>query len=73
MSGIKLAVILLAGGIGKRLNKDISKQMISYNNVSILEMNIINFRKYDWILKTAWWLMLSKFKARTHGHSMLGI
>ena len=46
MSGIELVLILLAGGIGKRINKKISKQMISYNNVTILEMNIINFRKY---------------------------
>ncbi len=46
MRSIKLALILLAGGIGKRFNKNITKQMISYNNVSILEMNIINFRKY---------------------------
>ena len=45
MSEIKLVLILLAGGIGKRINKKISKQMISYNNVTILEMNIINFRK----------------------------
>ena len=46
MCDIKLVLILLAGGIGKRINKKISKQMISYNNVTILEMNIINFRKY---------------------------
>ncbi len=46
MSNINVALILLAGGLGKRLNKKISKQMIKYNNLSILEMNIINFRKY---------------------------
>ena len=46
MSDIKLALILLAGGIGKRFKKNITKQMMSYNNISILEMNIINFRKY---------------------------
>ena len=46
MSNNKLVLILLAGGIGQRINKKISKQMISYNNVTILEMNIINFRKY---------------------------
>ena len=46
MNNVKLALILLAGGKGKRLNKKISKQMISYNNITILEMNIINFKKY---------------------------
>lgn len=46
MSNIKWVLILLAGGIGQRINKKISKQMISYNNITILEMNIINFRKY---------------------------
>ena len=46
MSNIKLALIILAGGIGKRINKKISKQMISYNNITILEINIINFRKH---------------------------
>ncbi len=39
-------LILLAGGAGKRLNNEINKPMISYNNVTILEMNIINFKKY---------------------------
>ena len=45
MKKIRLALIMLSGGTGKRVNKKLSKQMISYNNVSILEMNIINFRK----------------------------
>ena len=39
-------IILLAGGIGERLNKNISKQMISFNNQTILETNIVNFKKY---------------------------
>ena len=42
----KLVLILLAGGTGKRLNKKISKQMISYDNVTILETNIINLKKF---------------------------
>ena len=46
MSYGELALILLAGGIGKRFNEKISKQMLSYNNVTILEMNIIFFKKY---------------------------
>ena len=45
MSNINLVLILLAGGVGSRINKKISKQMIRYNNLTILEMNIINFRK----------------------------
>ena len=45
MNNVNLALILLAGGIGKRINKKISKQMIRYNNLTILEMNIINFSK----------------------------
>ena len=40
-----LVVILLAGGIGSRLNQKTSKQMISYNSVTILEKNIIIFKK----------------------------
>ena len=46
MSYGKLALILLAGGMGKRFNEKISKQMLRYNNVTILEMNIIIFKKY---------------------------
>ncbi len=45
MSNINLVLILLAGGIGRRINKNISKQMIRYNNLTILEINIINFNK----------------------------
>ena len=41
-----LVVILLAGGIGSRLNKETSKQMICYNNETILEKNIISFKKF---------------------------
>ena len=45
MSSVNLVLILLAGGIGTRINRKISKQMILYNNLTILEMNIINFSK----------------------------
>ena len=45
MNNVNLALILLAGGIGNRLNKKISKQMIKYNNLTILEMNVKNFIK----------------------------
>ena len=45
MNNVNLVLILLAGGLGKRINRTISKQMISYNDLSILEMNIINFSK----------------------------
>ncbi len=45
MDNYRLVLILLAGGTGKRINKKISKQMISYNNETILETNIINFQK----------------------------
>ena len=41
-----LVVILLAGGIGSRLNQKTSKQMISYNSETILEKNIIIFKKF---------------------------
>ncbi len=41
-----LVIILLAGGVGNRLNKQTSKQMIHYNNKTILEKNIIRFQKY---------------------------
>ena len=41
-----LVVILLAGGIGSRLKQKTSKQMISYNDETILEKNIIIFKKY---------------------------
>ena len=41
-----LVVILLAGGIGSRLKQKTSKQMISYNDETILEKNIISFKKY---------------------------
>ena len=46
MKNLNLTLILLAGGVGKRLNKKTSKQMLKYNNLTILEMNIINLRKY---------------------------
>ena len=45
MNSVKLALILLAGGIGTRINRKISKQMIMFNNITILELNIINFMK----------------------------
>ena len=45
MSNINLVLILLAGGIGTRTKRKISKQMIKYNNLTILEVNIINFSK----------------------------
>ena len=45
MSSVNLVLILLAGGIGTRINRKISKQMIKYNNLTILEVNIINFSK----------------------------
>ena len=51
MSDINIAVIILAGGIGKRFNKKISKQMFSYSGVTVLEMNIKNFQQY---LKNIW-------------------
>jgi 2-C-methyl-D-erythritol 4-phosphate cytidylyltransferase/2-C-methyl-D-erythritol 2,4-cyclodiphosphate synthase len=41
-----LVIILLAGGIGSRLKQKTSKQMISYNDETILEKNIISFKKY---------------------------
>ena len=40
-----LVVILLAGGIGNRINTKISKQMFRYNNKTILEKNIVNLKK----------------------------
>ncbi len=46
MSNVKMAIILLAGGVGKRFNKNISKQMISYSGVTVLEINIKNFQKH---------------------------
>ncbi len=45
MSNANIVLILLAGGIGTRINKRISKQMIKYDNLTILEVNIINFIK----------------------------
>ena len=45
MSSVNLALILLAGGIGTRINRKISKQMIKYNNLTILEINIVNIIK----------------------------
>ena len=45
MSSVNIVLILLAGGIGTRINRKISKQMIKYNNLTILEVNIINFSK----------------------------
>ena len=47
MSNINIAIIILAGGIGKRFNKKISKQMISYSGVTVLEMNIKNAFKHN--------------------------
>ena len=41
-----LIIVLLAGGIGNRLNKQKSKQLIKYDNETILEKNIIRFQKY---------------------------
>ncbi len=45
MININIVLVLLAGGIGTRINRKISKQMIKYNNLTILEVNIINFIK----------------------------
>ena len=45
MNSVNIVLILLAGGIGARINRKISKQMIKYNNLTILELNIINFSK----------------------------
>ena len=45
MDNYKLVLILLAGGSGKRINRTISKQMIAYDKKTILETNIINFKK----------------------------
>ena len=41
-----LVIVLLAGGVGNRLHKQTSKQLINYNNETILEINIIRFQKY---------------------------
>ena len=41
-----VVIILLAGGIGNRFDKNISKQMITYNNETILEKNVLNFKKH---------------------------
>ncbi len=41
-----LVIILLAGGIGNRFDKNISKQMTTYNNETILEKNVLNFKKH---------------------------
>ena len=41
-----LMVILLAGGLGKRLNTKTTKQLITFKKISILERNIINFNEY---------------------------
>ncbi len=40
-----VVLILLAGGKGTRVNKKTTKQMISVKNITILEMNIIKFKK----------------------------
>ncbi len=45
MNDMNIGIILLAGGLSKRLNKKITKQMISYSGITILEINIINFQK----------------------------
>lgn len=45
MSNVNIVLILLAGGMGTRVKRKISKQMITYNNLTILEMNIINLSK----------------------------
>ena len=36
-----LVIVLLAGGVGNRLRKQTSKQLINYDNETILEKNII--------------------------------
>ena len=41
-----LIVILLAGGLGKRLDEKTSKQLITFKNISILERNIKKFNEY---------------------------
>ena len=41
-----LVIVLLAGGVGNRLHKQTSKQLINYDNETILEKNIIRFQKY---------------------------
>ena len=41
-----LIIVLLAGGVGNRLNKKTSKQLIHYDHETILEKNIIRFKKY---------------------------
>ena len=41
-----LMIILLAGGLGKRLDKKTSKQLITYKSISILERNIKKFNEY---------------------------
>ena len=41
-----VVIILLAGGIGKRFDKNFSKQMITYNNETILEKNVLKFKKH---------------------------
>ena len=46
MIATNIVLILLAGGIGNRFNKNISKQMIYFNDETILEKNVINFKKY---------------------------
>ena len=43
MSSVNLVLILLAGGIGTRINRKISKQMIKYNNLTILEIEYNKF------------------------------
>ena len=35
-----VVIILLAGGVGNRFNKNITKQMITYDNETILEKNL---------------------------------
>ena len=45
MNNVNLVLVLLAGGIGQRIKKKVTKQMLRYNNLTILEINIINFRK----------------------------
>ena len=41
-----VVIIILAGGIGNRFDRNISKQMMTYNNETILEKNVLNFKKY---------------------------
>ena len=43
VDGKNIILILLAGGIGSRLGSKISKQMITIDNMTLLEKCICNF------------------------------